>query len=97
MSQIFSEAQTYNFSKIIIECGDLNTCPSTIGDSKNKVLSFLCQNHTDIFANNMGSFRNEKLGSHLSLGLFACLFKQVRPNDVWTCVACNYLIYKKLT
>ena len=23
--------------------------------------------------------------------------KQVRPNDVWTCVACSYFIYKKLT
>ena len=23
--------------------------------------------------------------------------KQVRSNDVWTCVACGYLIYKKLT
>ena len=21
--------------------------------------------------------------------------KQVRPNDVWTCVACSYFIYKK--
>ena len=25
------------------------------------------------------------------------LHKQVRPNDVWTCVACSYFIYKKLT
>ena len=23
--------------------------------------------------------------------------KQVRPNDVWTCVTCSYFIYKKLT
>ena len=23
--------------------------------------------------------------------------KQVRPNDVWTCIACSYFIYKKLT
>ena len=22
--------------------------------------------------------------------------KQVRPNDVWTCVACSYFIYKKI-
>ena len=27
----------------------------------------------------------------------AIIFKQVRPNDVWTCVACSYFIYKKLT
>ena len=25
------------------------------------------------------------------------LFEQVRPNDVWTCVACSYFIYKKMT
>ena len=25
------------------------------------------------------------------------LKEQVRPNDVWTCVACSYFIYKKLT
>ena len=24
------------------------------------------------------------------------LDEQVRPNDVWTCVACSYFIYKKL-
>ena len=25
------------------------------------------------------------------------ILEQVRPNDVWTCVACSYFIYKKLT
>ena len=29
--------------------------------------------------------------------VFMSNFKQVRPNDVWTCVACSYFIYKKLT
>ena len=30
--------------------------------------------------------------------LFICLAhqQQVRPNDVWTCFACSYFIYKKI-
>ena len=35
--------------------------------------------------------------NHASIGLNSVLSEQVRPNDVWTCVACCYFIYKKLT
>ena len=32
-----------------------------------------------------------------TMGKTMVLWKQVRPNDVWTCVACSYFIYRKLT
>ena len=40
-------------------------------------------------------FQRRNFGRNAKIFKFS--FKQVRPNDVWTCVACSYFIYKKLT
>ena len=46
----------------------------------------------------MNSDRLSHKKSHAELyrTFFRKLKKQVRPNDVWICVACSYFIYQKI-